>query len=135
MSEQSEETKTIFPAETSKARLLFVVVPDDAKDFRIQHWNVSVFVCSQQDPEPDLWYELSPGDWQTLGDLNEVTEEQAARVVDTYFDEFERDTYFVGQDEGYMIFVYTAIHALKSLARSLSIPADKKTIVLADFKK
>ena len=127
--------QTQFSFETPKARLLFVVVPDDAAEFNIR--DNKAFMFRQNEFIAFHLDNLPPVDWQLLGtgDLNEVTEEQAASVVETFFDDFTQETLFIGSDEGHIIFVYTSTEALKSLARSLGIPEDKKTIVLSDFKK
>lgn len=125
--------QTQFHSETPKARLQILVVPDDVKDFRI-HEN-KIFMFRKNEFVAFHLDNLPPGDWQLLGtgDLNEVTEEQAASVVQQYT--FNKWHNYENNMPFHEFCANSAVEALQSIARSLGIPEDKKTIVLFDLKK
>lgn len=125
--------QTIFAAETSKARLLFVVVPDGCERPYLFNDKRSPYISYFTNHETGRIYLPHEGYWRLLGDLKEVTEEQAASVVDEKIIGSNRIVYNHYLKGHYWTILAT--ESLQSLARSLGIPEDKKTIVLVEFKK
>lgn len=65
---------------TTKAELLFVEVPNGRFAPKISPKNLSLFY---EDSKSDTVINLPPGNWQIAGKLDEITEEQAAALVDS----------------------------------------------------
>lgn len=120
----------IISFEISKVKGLFVVVPEWA-DYRLDDSEVpNKFYIFKRDRNIHYGYSetLPQGNWQLLGLLNEVSEEQAAEVVDmalySFFKDYETDK----KDEAWVF----ARPSLYSLARSLNVP--ENSVVLMEKK-
>lgn len=127
--------------ETSKARVCFVNVPEDGNNFALQDVGKHNFLCfriagfSFGFPNYGRPIKLPPGDWQLLPRLSQVSEEQAAGIVERGLhptDETPACLHY-GDPDDYLC--SDAISSLITLARSLNIPEDQDPVVLAEPKK
>lgn len=108
--------ENIYQASTEKANIIFI---DPAVLFRAKCLAIERI--------------LPAGHWQELGPLSEITEEQAAGIMDDFEQESGLPGWFfnaITRD----CCDSSALRSLKGAARSLGIPEDKMTIVLFEPK-
>lgn len=123
---------SVYTTSTSKANVCFVALPDDATIqyvSNVKPTNALVFKVGEHDR---VRYLPSGHDWQLIAPLSEVTEEQAAQIVDRHY--FYTRSKYKDYLEIYGSHV-NAIISLKSLARSLNPPEGQNVVVLAEFKQ
>lgn len=122
----------ITPFETSKVKGLFVVVPKDAESFDVFSVGYTApleFGCSLANGKT-FTLTLPHGNWQLIGLLNEVSEGQAAEVVEWFYD-FDGIKGWYDYPDKRMLW-NTATQSIHSLARSLNVP--ENSVILIEKK-
>ena len=121
--------------ETSKAKIIFVSVPNDAARFEIDE---DLFYLTPQTDISQI-IELPQGNWTILNVLDDVTEDESALLIaeidpEIYFENTatrERlPTYIDYMDDGE--YYLSPKNSIKSLATSLGV--EGKTIILYELK-
>lgn len=120
----------MIQTETSKAKIIFVSVPNDAECFELAHSQTETRLHFQSE-EHFLGFDsitLPQGNWTILNVLDDVTEDDAAKLVGSFGGWYARyGCYEVAFDLN-----CTAIESLQSLATSLGV--EGKTIILYQLK-
>lgn len=115
---------------TDKSTLLVVEIPEY---YRVYHRaNGTIFCSNVRNKNAKPVWDSFEGNWQLLGRLPDITEEQASKIVDreskpTYTYEMEYPEYVCDEwwyrdyqctDEDYMFSNYTAVESLYSFLQS-----------------
>jgi len=106
--------QTVYQTQTTKAKVCFVVVPD-GYDFQMMKNGIFRYRIKGV----SHFKQLPIRNWQLIGPLSEVTEEQAAQLVDQFEDVMYGDI--------------SPLTWLKNRTRSLGIPEGQNVVVLAEF--
>jgi len=104
----------MIQTETSKAKIIFVSVPSDARDFRIASIGSRILFMPKESYFVSDWIDIPQGNWTILNVLDDVTEDEAALIS---WD----DEWFTSH-----------IDALQHTATSLGV--EGKTIILYQLK-
>ena len=126
----------MIQTETSKAKIIFSSVPNDAKDFRIATIGSRLLFRPKETNFISDFIELPQGNWTILNVLDDVTEDEAEMVVEEY--QGEDDGQYIPSMMGFKnyeifpAFSLSATESLHSLATSLGV--EGKTIILYELK-
>lgn len=129
----------MIQTETSKAKIIFVSVPNDAQAFNIERvqerCGLGDLIVEYNNPftakENDI-IPLPQGNWTILNTLDDVTEGEANKVMPSYYCPINCETYFWHKEGDGTTMLEGAQTALKSLATSLGV--EGKTIILYQLK-
>lgn len=126
----------MIQTETSKAKIIFVSVPNDANNFRISM--IAHRIIFQNSKSILDWVDIPQGNWTILNVLDDVTEDEAALIaeIDPEID-FENTatrerlpTYIDYMDDGE--YYLSPKNSIKSLATSLGVEGE--TIIIYELK-
>lgn len=121
----------MIQTETSKAKIIFVSVPNGARDFRIATIGSRLLFRQKETNFISDFIDLPQGNWTILNVLDDVTDDEAEMVVESFIGAFK---YFkcyntIDNEKG---FVLSATESLHSLATSLGVQG--KTIIIYELK-
>lgn len=126
----------MIQTETSKAKILLVEVPNFIEEIR------EMFIHDKETMPLALMIGfgvinfipiiIPQGNWTILNTLDEVTEDEAEKVMPDFFDVFEQELVYWHKENDGTVFTETAQMALHSLATSLGV--EGKTIILYELK-
>lgn len=121
----------MIQTETSKAKIIFSSVPNDAKDFRIATIGSRLLFRPKETNFISDFIELPQGNWTILNVLDDVTEDEAEMLVEmgSYHNTFKN---YITNDTHKSNQLRTATESLHSLATSLGV--EGKTIILYELK-
>jgi len=128
----------MIQTETSKAKIIFVSVPNDARDFRIATIGSRLLFRQKETNFISDFIDLPQGNWTILNVLDDVTDDEANLIaeIDPEID-FENTatrerlpTYIDYMDDGE--YYLSPKNSIKSLATSLGV--EGKTIILYGLK-
>jgi len=155
--------QTVYQTQTDKAKVCFVVVPPYLPDTLYMDFSplsdrwllcyATLYECTEDDFKNEINNEvekLPEGEWRLIGPLSEVSEEQAARIVDytnvsspcpCEYCGYDIDCYRDYQEqtkedwEKYPTAdsLRSALDSFRSLGRALGIPEGQNIVVLAEF--
>ena len=120
----------MIQTETIKAKINFVSVPNDARDFRIATIGSRLLFRQKETNFISDFIDLPQGNWTILNVLDDVTEDEAEMVADDFLFMFTKEGFksYLSYDIG----LRTATESILSLATSLGV--EGKTIILYQLK-